>query len=95
MENWSLSDSPFFMGIWDWWVLWKSSSQVPPQEIWVVLKSSLMEPMIVHYQWSSISQTSSETLRDEKVNVEIGDTTSNVEILNWKFSNHQKTQHAS
>jgi len=54
-----------------------------------------MESMIVHYDWSCISQTSSETLRDEEVNVEIGNPASCIEILNWQFSNHQKTQEAS
>ena len=46
-----------------------------------------MESMIVHNDWSGISQTSSETLGDEEVDVEIGDPASYVEILNWKLSN--------
>ena len=87
MENWSLSDSPFLVSIWDWRVLWQGSCQVPPEEIWVVLESSLMEPMIVHNDWSCISQTSSESLGDEEVDVEIGDPASRIEIFNWKFSN--------
>ena len=45
-----------------------------------------MESMIVHNNWSGISQTSSKTLRHEIVNVEIGQPASHVEILNWEFS---------
>lgn len=50
-----------------------------------------MEPMIVHHNWSCISQTSSKTLGDEKVDVEIGDPASGIEVLNWEFSDYQKT----
>ena len=54
-----------------------------------------MESVIVHYQWSSISETSSKTLGDEEVDVEIGQPASSVEVLNWKLSDCQKTQHTS
>jgi hypothetical protein len=47
-----------------------------------------MEFLIVHNNWSSISQTSSETLGDKIVDVEIGDPASDVEIFNWEFSNN-------
>ena len=47
-----------------------------------------MEFLIVHNDWSGISQTSSETLGDEIVDVEIGQPASNVEISNWEFSDN-------
>ena len=62
MIHWVLGRSPLAVRVGHWWVLWESSSQVPPKEIWVVLKSSLVESMIVGYQWSGVSQTSSKTL---------------------------------
>ena len=71
MEDWRLSSSPLSMRIWNWWVLWKNSGQIPPEEIWIVQESSSMELMVVEYNWSLISKTSSESLRYEDNQPEI------------------------
>ena len=65
MEDWSLSGSPFSMGIWHWWVLWENSNHVPPEEIWVVEEGSGVELMVIEDDWSLVSQSSSETLAHE------------------------------
>ena len=49
MEYWSLSSSPLSMSIWYWWIFWKNSSQIPPKEIWIIQKSSLIELLVVKY----------------------------------------------
>merc|ERR1719498_673972 len=59
MEDWSLSSSPLSVGIWHRWVLWENSGQVQPEDIWVVKESSGVELMVVHNDWSLVSQTSS------------------------------------
>ena len=91
MEYWSLSSSPFLVVIWNWRVSWQHSSQIPPEQVWVVQQCSRIEFLIVEYNWSSESKTSSESLGDEIVDVEIGQPASNIEVLNWELSNNSKT----
>ena len=95
MEDWSLSGSPLSVGIWHWWVSWKHSGHVPPEEVWVVRQSSVMELMIVEDDWSLVSQTSAETLTYEEINVEVCNTASPIETLDWKFSYYCQPQKAS
>lgn len=95
MEYWLLSGSPFSVGIWNWWVLWKNSCEVPPEEIWVVQQSSCVELMVVENNWSLISQTSSESLRYKDDEVEVSQPASNIEIFNREFSNDCQTKEAS
>jgi hypothetical protein len=58
MEYWLLSSSPFSVWIWNWWVLWENSSQVPPEEIWIIQQSSSVELMVMEDGWSLISKVS-------------------------------------
>jgi len=95
MEDWSLSGSPFSMGIWNWRISWENSSEIPPEEIWVVYECPVMELMIVEDDWSLITKTSSETLSNEEINIKVCNTASPIEVLDWKFSYHCKTQKAS
>ena len=71
MEDWGLSGSPLSVSIWNWWVLWENSSNVPPEEIWVIHQSSSVELMIVHDYWSLVPQSSSKTLGNEEHEVEV------------------------
>ncbi len=95
MEDWSLSSAPLAMGIWNWWVAWQNSAHIPPEEVWIVEKSALMEPMVVEHDWSLESQTSANTTRHEKDHVCVGEPASHVEVLDWQLSNDGKTQEAS
>ena len=91
MEYWSLSGSPFLVVIWNWRVSWQNSSQIPPEQVWVVQESSGIEFLIVEYNWSSESKTSTKSLGDEIVDVEISQPASNIEVFNWELSNNGKT----
>ena len=71
MEDWSLSGSPLSVSIWNWWVLWENSSQVPPEEVWIVHQGSSVELMIVHDNWSLVSESSSKTLGNEEHQIEV------------------------
>ena len=95
MEDWVLSDSPFFVSIWNWRVSWKCSSIVPPEQIWVVQHCSRMESIIVEDNWSCESEPSSKPLWYEVVHIEVCNPASNIEVLNWKFSNNTKSKKAS
>ena len=71
MEDWSLSSSPFFVSIWNWWVSWKNSGQIPPEEVWVVQQITVEVLVVVEDDWSLESKTSSETLSNEEINIEV------------------------
>jgi hypothetical protein len=88
MEDWSLSCSPFSVGIWDRWVLGKNPGDVPPKEVRVVHQGSGVEVVVVHHQWSLISQTSSESLGNKEYKPGVGQPASNIKVLNWKLSNN-------
>ena len=91
MENWSLSSSPLFVSIWNWWVSWKNSGQIPPEEVWIVQQITVEVLVVVEDDWSLESKTSSETLSNEEINIKVWNTGSPVEALDWKFSNYCKT----
>ena len=95
MEDWVLSGSPFSVSIGHRWVLWENSCQVPPKQVWVVHQSSGMELVVVHDEWSLVSQTSSETLAYEEYEPEVREPASDVEVLDWEFSNNGKSKKAS
>ena len=95
MEYWGLSSSPLSVGIWNWWVLWENSAKVPPEEIWVVHQSSSVELMVVHDNWSLVSETSSESLRNEEHQVEVRQPASDVEVLNWELSDSSQSNEDS
>mgnify|MGYP000023275364 FL=1 len=95
MEYWGLSSSPLSVGIWNWWVLWENSAEVPPEEIWVVHQSSSVELMVVHDNWSLVSETSSESLRNEEHQVEVRQPASDVEVLNWELSDSSQSNEDS
>lgn len=95
MEDWGLSSSPLSVSVWNRWVLWQDSAEVPPEEIWVVGESSRVESVVPHDNWSLESKTSSESLGDEEHEVGVRQPASNVEILDWEFSNNCETKKAS
>lgn len=95
VEDWRLSSSPLSVSVWDWWVAWQHTGHVPPEQVWIVKQSSLMESMIVENNWSLISQTSANSTRHEEDHVCIGDPASHIEVLNWQLSNDGETQEAS
>ena len=90
MEDWSLSSAPFAVSVGDGWVLWQHPSNIPPKQIWIVHQGSRVELMVVHYQRSLVSQTSSKTFGDKEDEPEVGEAGSNIEVFNWQLSNHTK-----
>ena len=52
VEDWSLSSSPLSVSIWNWWISWQNTAHIPPEEVWIVEKSALMEPMVIEHNWS-------------------------------------------
>ena len=95
MEDWLLSSSPLSVGVWDRRVLWKNSADVPPEQVWVVQQSSGVELVVVENNRSLVSQTSAEALRHKNDEIEVSQPASNVEILNWEFSDDGQTKKAS
>ena len=83
VEHWGLSSSPLAMRIWNWRVSRQNFTKIPPEEIWIVQESSLMESAVVENNWSLVSQTSSNTLRHEEKHVCISNPASSIEILDW------------
>ena len=95
MVYWVLPNSPLEMGIWNRWVLRKDSSQVPPKQVWVVVQGSLVDEVIVHGDWSLVSEASANTVTHEEVQVSPCEPASHIEVLNWKLSDSEQSQHAS
>ena len=88
VEDWGLSSSPLSMGVWDWWVSWENSAEIPPVEIWVVQESSLVEAVIVEHNGSLVSKTPTNSSRHKEDQISPGNPASNVEVFNWKLPDH-------
>ena len=95
MEDWRLSSAPLAVGIWNWWVARQHTANVPPEEVWIVEESTLVEPMVVEHDWSLESQTSTNATGHEEDHVSVGDPASHVEVLDGQLSNDCKAQQAS
>lgn len=95
MVDWSLPSAPLTVSIWHWWVAWQNTADIPPEEVWVVEESALVEPMVIEHDWSLVSQTSANTTGHEEDHVSVGDPASHVEVLDWQLSNDGETQEAS
>lgn len=95
MEDWLLPGHPLSVSIWNWWVPWQHSADVPPVEIWVVQESSLVESVVVEYDWSLVTQTSADTLGHEEQEVCVGNPASDIEVLNWEFPDDSEAKEAS
>lgn len=95
MEDWLLPSHPLSVGIWNWWVPWKNSADIPPVEVWIVQESPLVESVIVEYDWSLVTKTSSNTFGHEEQEICVGDPASNIEALNWKFPDDSEAKKAS
>jgi hypothetical protein len=95
MEDWSLPGAPLAMSVWNWWVAWQNTADIPPEEVWIVEESALMEPIVIEHDRSLVSQTSTNTTGHEEDHVSVGDPASHVEVLDWQLSNDCETQEAS
>ena len=95
MEHWVLSISPLSMGIWHWWVLGQDSSEVHPEQVWVVQQGSHHVLVVVESDWSFVSQSSAGSSGQEEKHVTIHNTTSHVETLDWQFSDQSDGETAS
>ena len=51
--------------------------------------------MVIENNWSLISQTSAESLRHKDDKVEVSQPASDIEILNWEFSDDSQSKEAS
>ena len=54
-----------------------------------------MESVIVEYNWSLISKSSTNTLGDKEHHVCVSNPASNVEVLDWKLSDYSKSKQDS
>ena len=61
VEDWRLSGAPLAMSIWNRRIARQYSCKIPPEQVWVVQKSPLMESVVVEYNRSLVSQSSSNT----------------------------------
>ena len=95
MVDGSLSSSPLSMGVRNWRVLGESSAEIPPEEIWVVQKSSEVELVVVGNQRSLVSETTAKTSVDEVKDPEVSEDASSVEGFDGELSDGHKTEKAS
>lgn len=95
MVDWGLSSSPFSVSIWARWVSWENLGQVPVEQVWIVHERLGVESVVVHHDWSSPSQTSAHTSGNEVNDPGISQPASDVEVLNWQFSNEEETKETS
>ena len=92
MEDWGLSSSPLSVCIWKRWVLWENLSDVPEEEIWVVDQCLGVEGVVIEEDRSSSAHnTSSQSLGHEVYDVEVSNPASDVEVLDWKLSDSEKS----
>ena len=91
MEHWSLSSTPLSVRIWNWWVARQYAANIPPEQVWVVEESTLVESIVVEDDWSLVSQTSANTSRHEENHVCISDPASHVEVFDWELSDNCET----
>ena len=88
VENWLLSCLPFTMSIGNWWILWQDTSHVPKELIWVICQSLSMKSVFVHHKWSVALKATAKTTNHEVDDQSVSHPVTNVEVLNWKISNH-------
>ena len=79
VEDWSLSGPPLTVSIGHWWVSWQDSANIPPEKIWVVEKSPVVELTIVSHQRSLVSQTSSEASAHKEHHPEVSQDATGIE----------------
>ena len=66
MVDWSLASSPLSVRIGHGRVLWEDAGNRPVEQVWVVDKSLVVEGVIVHHNWAVITETTSNTPKDEE-----------------------------
>ena len=86
MEDWVLTSPPLAVCIWDRWALWQDAAHVPVEQVWIVAQCLHVECVIVHDNWTVVLHTLTETSNDEVHDVEVGDSTASVEILDGQFT---------
>ena len=95
MEDGSLSHSPLSMSILHRGVLWKNSGQVPIIQVRHVYQCLCMIFVIVQDKGSLMSKPSGQSSDNEVGDIEVGDPSSDVEVLNGKLSNNEEAKHSS
>ena len=95
MEDGSLSGPPLAVGVWNWRVSGKHPADVPPEEVWVVEQSSVVELTVVSHQGSLVPQTSAQATADEEHHPHVGEDASSVERLDWQLTDDGQAEQAS
>jgi len=99
MVDWLLPQSPLLVGSGYWSSSWNDSSQVKPEQVWIVQQRPEGESVVVEHDWSEVGKTSASSISDEEEKVGVHDGRSSVETLNWKLSDqshsHKDSQGSS
>jgi hypothetical protein len=90
-----LSGSPLSVSVGLRWVSGKDLCQVPVEQVRVVDQRLRVESMIVHHDRARVTETSAETTGHEVNDPSVSQPASNVEVLDGKLSNKEKTQQAA
>jgi hypothetical protein len=95
VENRVLTNSPLSVCVRDWRVLWQNAGNVPVEKVWIVCKSFGVQGMVVHDNWTIVSETATETSDNKECNPAVSKGDTSVEILNWELANNEKTEEAA
>ena len=92
MVDWSLASSPLSVRVGHGRVLWEDAGNRPVEQVWVVDKSLVVEGVIVHHNWAVITETTSNTPKDEEADPTVSQPASNVEVLDGKLADHGEAE---
>jgi len=92
VEHWVLACSPLAVCVGHWGVLGQHARHIPVEQVGVVSQSLSVEGVVVHHNGSVVSQTAAKTSDNEPHAPNVRKAASSVEVFNWQFTDHRKTE---
>lgn len=93
VEYWLLLFSPLEMSTWKRWVSSRDTTELHPEQVWVVIECSVSPMMTCKTKTIALDTSSSGTQNVSYV--EVCDGTSRIEALDWQFSDHEHSNSQS
>jgi len=95
VEHWLLSGLPLAVGVRHWGVLGQNAGHVPEEKVWVVGQGLCVKRMVVHHDGPVALEATTKSSNYEVNDPAIGQPATDIEVLNWQFTDHHETESAT